>query len=422
MSDFNEQGFNESEHNEAQTMTEPAKKAGKKAAKKVGKKVGDKAKEEGKKASKQIARFIRWAVAGVVSFLGPLGCAAIALILILAILVGGASSSSAGAAGLTGTPTAYTPRLTAPARNNPYYYSNKNIFYASGYGMPNCTAYAYGRAYEILGTKPNLCTGNAGTWYDYNKAHNYYPYGKTPKVGAIAVWKYTNGGDGHVAVVEKIEDGVIVLSNSAWSGTTFYLSRANISDPLVGGNSWWDFQGYIYVFDDKAVQLSNVSFTISPNSHPVAQKIANYFGSRGLNKAAVCGILGNVYAECSFSESAYFAGYVPDALGAPGNSGGICQWYGDNCTRFKRDCPNWGTSVDAQIEYLYQTLIKDGQGSYDDKYYYWCTGTWDALKSAPNTLQGAREAAYDFCRLYERPASQFYSIRSDYAEGFWNNL
>ena len=48
------------------------------------------------------------------------------------------------------------------------------------------------------------------------------------------------------------------------------------------------------------------------------------------------------------------------------------MWYGDNCTRFKRDCPNWGVDVTAQFEYLYQTLIKDGQGSYNDKYYYWC--------------------------------------------------
>ena len=53
--------------------------------------------------------------------------------------------------------------------------------------MPNCTAYAYGRAYEILGTRPNLCPNNAGRWYDYNVNNGYYPYGQTPKLGAIAV-------------------------------------------------------------------------------------------------------------------------------------------------------------------------------------------------------------------------------------------
>ena len=40
------------------------------------------------------------------------------------------------------------PRYEQPAADNPYYFSNRNIFYASNYGMPNCTAYAWGRAYE----------------------------------------------------------------------------------------------------------------------------------------------------------------------------------------------------------------------------------------------------------------------------------
>ena len=142
----------------------------------------------------------------------------------------------------------FSPRLSAPSSSNKYYYSNLNVFYKYGYGMPNCTAYAYGRAYEILGTEPKLSWNNAEQWYGYNKANGYYKYGQTPKVGAIACWAYSGGG-GHVAVVEKIENGVITLSNSAYSGTNFYLSTANVSDPNVGGNSWWNFQGYIYLGD-----------------------------------------------------------------------------------------------------------------------------------------------------------------------------
>lgn len=86
--------------------------------------------------------------------------------------------------------------------------------------MPNCTAYAYGRAYEILGSEPKLSWNNAEQWYDYNKSNGYYKYGKDPKVGAIACWSYSYGG-GHVAVVEKVENGVITLSNSAYSGDNF---------------------------------------------------------------------------------------------------------------------------------------------------------------------------------------------------------
>ncbi len=142
--------------------------------------------------------------------------------------------------------TTFTPRLTAPSSSNEYYYSNKNIFYRFGYGMPNCTAYAYGRAYEILGEKPNLCIYGAEDWFDYNKEGKYYSYGKTPKVGAIACWYY-DGGSGHVAVVEKIENGVITFSNSAYGGKNFYLTTAKTTDSNAGGSSWWNFQGYIYI-------------------------------------------------------------------------------------------------------------------------------------------------------------------------------
>ena len=142
----------------------------------------------------------------------------------------------------------FSPRLSAPSSSNKYYYSNLNVFYRYDYGMPNCTAYAYGRAYEILGSEPKLSWNNAEQWYGYNKANGYYKYGQTPKVGAIACWSYSYGG-GHVAVVEKVENGVITLSNSAYSGDNFYISTASISDPKVGGNKGWNFQGYIYLGD-----------------------------------------------------------------------------------------------------------------------------------------------------------------------------
>ena len=38
----------------------------------------------------------------------------------------------------------FSPRLSAPSLSNKYYYSDLNAFYKYGYGMPNCTAYAYG--------------------------------------------------------------------------------------------------------------------------------------------------------------------------------------------------------------------------------------------------------------------------------------
>ena len=143
--------------------------------------------------------------------------------------------------------TTFTPRTSEPSSQNAYYYSDKNIYYKYGYGMPNCTAYAYGRAYEILKSEPKLCPYSAEQWYDYNKSNKYYSYGKTPKLGAIACWSYSGGG--HVAVVEKIESGKLTLSNSEWGGRTFYLTTPSTSDANYGGNSWWTFQGFIYIGD-----------------------------------------------------------------------------------------------------------------------------------------------------------------------------
>lgn len=165
----------------------------------------------------------------------------------------------------------FKPRLTAPAYSNPYYYSDKNIFYEYGYGMPNCTCYAWGRAYELLGSQPKLCVYSAHLWYDYNREHGYYSYGTEPKLGAIACWKYSSGSSGHVAVVEKIENSKITFSNSAYSGTEFYLDTVPINDPSDGRKTWI-FQGYIYIGDfaapadepaDKPVSVSGQQYRIT---------------------------------------------------------------------------------------------------------------------------------------------------------------
>lgn len=142
----------------------------------------------------------------------------------------------------------YVPRLTAPSKSNKYYYSNLNTLYAAGYGMPNCTAYAWGRAYELLGTAPKLSLNSAHYWYGYNKDNGYYPYGQTPKLGAIACWDNPSGG--HVAVVEEITSNTITFSNSGYGYKTFYLTHAGIGEANGGVTSYgWKFKGYIYILD-----------------------------------------------------------------------------------------------------------------------------------------------------------------------------
>ena len=141
---------------------------------------------------------------------------------------------------------AFSPRTSAPSTSESYFYAS-NPFYQCGYGMPNCTAYAYGRAWELLGSKPNLSTGNANTWYDYNINHGVYSYGITPKLGAIACWTTTQWGPGHVAVVEAINGNKVTISESSWGGFNFRTKEMNSNGSDYMGSS---FQGYIYILGD----------------------------------------------------------------------------------------------------------------------------------------------------------------------------
>ena len=65
----------------------------------------------------------------------------------------------------------FEARLTAPSKSSSYYNKSLNVFSQTGYGMPNCTAYAFGRIYEITGKKPLITRGNAGSGWRINKSN-----------------------------------------------------------------------------------------------------------------------------------------------------------------------------------------------------------------------------------------------------------
>lgn len=150
--------------------------------------------------------------------------------------------------------TVYTPRLTSDGMmGNLHWYSAGNPFYANGYGLPNCTCYAYGRFWEI--GDPNntgennptgLPTGDGGTWWN---TPTPYEKGSVPQLGAVIC--FGGLGLGHVAIVEEIhENGEIVTSNSAWGGQYFYLQTLVPDEHGVyhteGSQSMYYSQGFIY--------------------------------------------------------------------------------------------------------------------------------------------------------------------------------
>ena len=68
----------------------------------------------------------------------------------------------------------YIPRLSGDTCYRNPYYNSRNPFYQAGYGMPNCTCYAWGRFWENadingdFSNRPLLSTGNADSWFNHS--------------------------------------------------------------------------------------------------------------------------------------------------------------------------------------------------------------------------------------------------------------
>lgn len=214
----------------------------------------------------------------------------------------------------------FEKRLSAPSKSNKYYYSHSNIFYTSGYGMPNCTAYAWGRVYELTGKRYTALHGNAEDWWPAAKKAGMKT-GSTPKLGAICCWRAgvvgnDNDGAGHVAVVEEIKpNGDIVTSNSAWKGTNFYTKTVTKASGYQYSSSR-PFQGFIYCgidFDDDVkVETDNkpstpTNSTVSSTKKPVTYENLTEGDIITLNKKATY-YDGKKIPSWVFKSTLYFRG------------------------------------------------------------------------------------------------------------------
>lgn len=169
----------------------------------------------------------------------------------------------------------FEPRLSAPARSNSYYNRSLNVYSQCGYGMPNCTAYAYGRIYEITGEEPLIKSGSADSWWSINKRNGYYEYGQEPKLGAIACWS------NHVAVVEAINENTVTVSQSHWRGNYFDTSTFTSGSSRFGQA----FYGYIYAYDaDVNTEESDLMYKMEINIYKTAEaQLSNQFSHTDLS-------------------------------------------------------------------------------------------------------------------------------------------
>lgn len=168
-------------------------------------------------------------------------------------------------------PAGFTPRVNRPPASSKYYYNkNYNIYYkynnlaptgkssGEGYVIGNCTWYACGRAMEIVAKAGGniskvqaIFGGDPVGIYNANVALKKFKYGKKPKVGALAIFNYGADGNAHIAVVEKIVNGVPWVSESGYSiGAKPNAAKSNIIFKYQSIYNWAggrSLRGYIYL-------------------------------------------------------------------------------------------------------------------------------------------------------------------------------
>lgn len=178
-------------------------------------------------------------------------------------------------------------RTSAPAKSNKWFYSS-NPFYRAGYGLPNCTAWAWGCTAENIGKAPKLSTGNAENWYGHTS--DGYKRGKTPKKNAVIVWakgKVGNSSDGagHVAkVVEVYSDGSFLVSESGWKSASICWTK---KIPASCKRDGYTFLGFIYTPDctDEKKSVPKSSYMAGSTYTVVATSGVNVRKGPGTNYA-----------------------------------------------------------------------------------------------------------------------------------------
>lgn len=311
----------------------------------------------------------------------------------------------------------FVKRTTAPSTSSKYYYS-ENPFYQSGYGMPNCTAYAWGRFYELSKQRPRLCTYDAERWYGWADG---YKRGKLPKLGAVIVWSKgvigdDSDGSGHVAIVEQINpDGSIVTSNSAWGGSLFYMQDIGNDYALSG----YTFLGFIYNPVDFGVGSFEPPEPISVTSRALtleemqvnATYIYWYLFNRGWTLNAIAGMLGNMQTESTINPGRW----QNDAIGV-GPAFGLVQW--DPFTKYTNWCDDRGldpADMDSALQRIEYELENGLQ-------YIPTPGYPETFAEFKISTKDPYYLGMAFLLNYERPADQNQPSRGTQAEYWYTYL
>lgn len=325
---------------------------------------------------------------------------------------------------------------------NPWWYSSGNIFYAAGYGLPNCTCYAYGRYAEIRNAFQTLLpTGDAGTWWAAAQNTPGLSTGQVPALGAIICYGDNPARPGHVAIVEEIHsDGSLTISESGYRAFYFRATTVRREDNWRAGwviSYGYQFQGFIY--NEYTAQWHAKATggyeKEDPEAYDNAVIIYSTLAQQGWTLNAVCGLLGNIDAECNYNPWQWEQGSPPASTDYTeihdGGGYGLVQWtpaskyVGDSVAmQSPYYAPNFsdiGGNVNDGYAQLYAIQNQTGQYSATSEYPL----TYDDYRASTQTadyLASAWMYNYEVPRMDTPPEDPGLEQRRRNAALFWYNV
>ncbi len=343
-------------------------------------------------------------------------------------------------------PDTYVPRFTdAGMRGSQYWYSTTNPYYPAN-GLPNCTCYAWGRRWEILGTPDSkLPMGNGDQWWDIARARGYST-GQTPALGAIACYDYTRADYGHVAIVEEITPTYFRSSNSGWPSPYFFMDTCyqsagyvpNWASSRYGGV----LQGFIYLPGVTPVNpyqwhANGDQYSYSRDSTEAFENAVMFYSilsGLGWTLNAVVGAWANIGYEGVYNPWMWgFNAGVQSTTSYRYYGGGYgltqetpCTVYIDGPARdYEGYAPHFSDRMGDPSDGTAQTIWIDQKWKYHTVYN---SGEIDFGMHSYEAFKHGTESpeimAEWFLRHYERPADVEYNVplRRENARFWWNKL
>ena len=172
----------------------------------------------------------------------------------------------------------------------------------------------------------------------------------------------------HIGIVTEVSDNGIEITQGNTSNRVMSInySEESLGDPLIAN-------GYIIHVEYPSDEYSIYQFLVTEFSLPPASAV---------------GIISNLWTESRWN---------PNALGDGGTSYGLCQWHNERWDNLRSFCDTNGydwESVEGQLRFLKYEIESDASFS----------AMLSNMRTYPNDPDGAYQAAYDFCIIFERPS------------------